>query len=64
MSVRKRVSKKTGESFIDSGGCTVILGEILGSAGSMNIDEFSMKYLFGPLGIDSSLWFQQANSSI
>jgi CubicO group peptidase (beta-lactamase class C family) len=53
-----------GEDFTYSGGGMVILGEILRNAAGMNIDAFSMKYLFGPLGIDSTLWFQYANGAI
>jgi len=30
----------------------------------MNIDDFSMKYLFEPLGIDSTIWFRYDNGNI
>jgi len=45
-----------GSSFTYSGGNTDILGEIIKNATNMELDEFSEKYLFQPLGIDSSYW--------
>ncbi len=45
-----------GTSFTYSGGNMIVLGEIIKNATKMNIDEFSRKYLFEPLGIDSSNW--------
>lgn len=53
-----------GKVFTYSGGGMIILGEILRNASGMNIDEFSMKYLFGPLGVDSTLWFQYDNGAV
>ncbi len=50
-----------GEKFTYNGGGMVILAEILKNATSMNIDEFSMKYLFGALSIKNSEWTQYAN---
>ena len=47
-----------GQLFTYNGGGMVILGEILKNATNMNIDEFSMKYLFEPLGIENSQWTQ------
>jgi CubicO group peptidase (beta-lactamase class C family) len=45
-----------GTSFTYSGGNMIVLGEIIKNATKMNIDEFSRKYLFEPLEIDSSNW--------
>ena len=45
-----------GTSFTYSGGNTAILGEIIKNATDMEFDRFSEKYLFQPLGIDSSYW--------
>lgn len=45
-----------GTSFTYNGGGIVLLGEILKNATGMDIDEFSKKYLFEPLGIDSYNW--------
>jgi CubicO group peptidase (beta-lactamase class C family) len=53
-----------GESFTYNGGGLIILGEILKNATNMDIDEFSMKYLFGPLGIDSTEWSDFPNGMI
>jgi CubicO group peptidase (beta-lactamase class C family) len=53
-----------GEKFTYNGGGMIILGEILRNATNMNIDEFSMKYLFGPLSINSTQWYHFANGVI
>ena len=53
-----------GESFTYNGGGLIILGEILKNATNMDIDKFSMKYLFGPLGIDSTEWSDFPNGVI
>jgi len=50
-----------GTFFTYNGGGMVILAEILRNATGMNIDEFSMKYLFEPLGIDHTFWVQYEN---
>ena len=50
-----------GKKFTYNGGGMVILAEILRNATNLNIDEFSMKYLFKPLGIDSTQWMQYPN---
>jgi len=52
-----------GEKFTYNGGGMVILGEILKNATNMNIDDFSMKYLFEPLGVESTFWQQYENGS-
>jgi len=50
-----------GTRFTYNGGGMVILAEILRNATGMNIDEFSMEYLFEPLGIDNTDWTQYEN---
>ena len=45
-----------GTSFTYSGGNMILLGEIIRNASDMTMDEFATKYLFEPLGIDSSHW--------
>lgn len=45
-----------GTNFTYNGGGIMLLGEILKNATGMDIDEFSKKYLFEPLGIDSYNW--------
>lgn len=50
-----------GETFTYNGGGVVILGEILKNATHMDIDEFSKKFLFEPLGVDSIQWYQYNN---
>ena len=53
-----------GTSFTYSGGNMIILGEIIRYATGMNIDEFSGKYLFGPLGIESFDWFNRFENGV
>ena len=53
-----------GESFTYNGGGMIVLGEIIKNATGMNLDEFSIKYLFEPLGIDYSIWSQFENGVI
>jgi CubicO group peptidase (beta-lactamase class C family) len=50
-----------GEEFTYNGGGIIILGEILKNATNTNLYDFSMKNLFGPLGIDSIYWYQYEN---
>lgn len=50
-----------GEKFTYNGGGMIILAEILKNASNMNISEFSMKYLFEPLEVDSIQWGQFEN---
>ncbi|HKK42321.1 MAG TPA: serine hydrolase [Bacteroidales bacterium] len=45
-----------GESFTYNGGGMIMLGEILRNATGMDIVEFSKKYLFAPMGIDTTQW--------
>jgi CubicO group peptidase (beta-lactamase class C family) len=54
--LQKPLVSEPGESFTYNGGGTIVLGEIIKNATGMDIDEFSKKYLFEPLGIDSSNW--------
>lgn len=48
-----------GTSYTYSGGNMIVLGEIIRNATKMGIDEFSTRYLFEPLGVDSSNWVQR-----
>ena len=50
--------KEPGQLFTYNGGGMAILTEIIKNATHMNIDEFSMKYLFEPLGIENTKWSQ------
>ena len=54
--LERPLENEPGTSFTYSGGNMIVLGEIIKNAAKMNIDEFSRKYLFEPLGIDSSNW--------
>lgn len=50
--------QEPGKLFTYNGGGMAILGEIIKNATQMNIDEFSTKYLFEPLGIEDNQWTQ------
>jgi len=54
--LEKPLISTPGESFTYNGGGMITLGEILKNASGMNIIDFSKKYLFKPLGIDSISW--------
>ena len=54
--LERQLVDEPGTSFTYSGGSMFVLGEIIKNATKMNIDEFSGKYLFEPLGIDSFNW--------
>jgi len=54
--LERPIKNEPGTSFTYSGGNMIVLGEILKHATNMKIDAFSRKYLFEPLGIDSSIW--------
>jgi CubicO group peptidase (beta-lactamase class C family) len=54
--LNKKLTGESGTSFNYAGGSNVLLGEIIKNATKMNLDEFSGKYLFGPLGIDPYYW--------
>ena len=53
-----------GAYFNYCGGNMVVLGEILRYASNMSLDDFSNKYLFEPLGIDTRNWSQFENGVI
>ncbi|MBC8489892.1 MAG: serine hydrolase [Bacteroidetes bacterium] len=53
-----------GTVFTYSGGNMIVLGEIIKNATKMTIDKFSEKYLFKPLGIDSSNWAERFENGV
>lgn len=50
------LTREPGKSFNYSSGNMILLGEIIHNATEMSIDEFSKKYVFEPLGIDTAVW--------
>ena len=60
----KTLLSEPGTSFNYAGGCNLVLAEILRNATGMNIDEFSGKYLFGPLGIEPYYWSRYSSGMI
>ena len=62
--LNKPLIDEPGKSFKYAGGNNVLLSEILKNATKMNIDEFSGKYLFEPLGIAPYYWSQYKNGVV
>ncbi|MDH5376825.1 MAG: beta-lactamase family protein [Gammaproteobacteria bacterium] len=62
--LNKQLTDEPGESFNYAGGANIVLGEIIKNATKMNIDEFSGKYLFEPLGIAPYYWTQYKNGVV
>lgn len=52
----KSVITEPGTHFYYSGGDVNLLGEIIGRATGLRIDDFAEKYLFSPLGISNYEW--------
>jgi CubicO group peptidase (beta-lactamase class C family) len=46
-----------GTEFTYNGGLTNVLGEVIGRASGLRLDEFSGTYLFAPLGITDYSWY-------
>ncbi len=53
-----------GTNFTYSGGNMIVLGEIIRNATDLAIDEFSGKYLFAPLEVDSFYWSLKYNNGV
>jgi CubicO group peptidase (beta-lactamase class C family) len=62
--LNKQLIDEPGTNFMYAGGSNIILGEILRHATQMNLDQFSGKYLFEPLGISPYHWIQYKNGMI
>lgn len=59
--LEKPLDHNPGTQFKYNSGGMIILGEIIRNATQMNIEDFSVMYLFQPLGIDSVNWYQFEN---
>jgi CubicO group peptidase (beta-lactamase class C family) len=62
--LERSMKDEPGTSFTYYGGNMILLGEILRNATGMDIDEFSSKYLFEPLGIDSFNWWNRFENGV
>jgi CubicO group peptidase (beta-lactamase class C family) len=62
--LERSLRAEPGTSFTYYGGNQIVLGEIIKNATGMNIDEFSGKYLFEPLGIDSADWWLRFENGV
>ncbi len=61
--LERPLENEPGDKFTYNGGGMIILGEILKNATDMNIEDFSKKYLFKPLEIDTVSWYQFENGT-
>jgi CubicO group peptidase (beta-lactamase class C family) len=57
--LERSMKGEPGTRFTYYGGNMILLGEIIRNATGMDLDEFSAKYLFEPLGIDSFDWWNR-----
>jgi CubicO group peptidase (beta-lactamase class C family) len=62
--LEKPLKYEPGTRFTYSGGCMIVLGEVIKNASGMNIAEFSQKYLFDPLEADSFEWWEQFENGV
>ncbi len=62
--LEKPLIAEPGTYFQYSGGNMKVLGEILRNATNMTIDDFSKKYLFEPLKIDSTYWTERFENGV
>ena len=62
--LEKPLVDEPGTAFNYATGNMVLLGEIIHNASKMTIDQFSMKYLFKPLDIDTSYWSTQFDNGV
>ncbi len=62
--LKRPLVSEPGTHFTYSGGGIIVLGEIIRNATNMSIDEFSGKYLFEPLGVDSFDWWNQFENGV
>ncbi|MDD5622827.1 MAG: serine hydrolase [Actinomycetota bacterium] len=62
--LEKSLVHEPGTHFTYAGGDIITLGEILRYASGMDIEEFSGKYLFEPLGIDAFRWADRFENGV
>jgi CubicO group peptidase (beta-lactamase class C family) len=62
--LERSMKNEPGTSFTYYGGNMILLGEIIRNATGMYIDEFSAKYLFEPLEIDSFDWWNRFDNGV
>ncbi|UCH14551.1 MAG: serine hydrolase [Bacteroidales bacterium] len=62
--LEKPLINEPGTRFNYSSGNMHVLGEIIRNSSNMTIDSFSRKYLFEPLGVDTSDWYLKYNNGV
>jgi len=58
------ITHTPGTHFRYFGGNQILLGEIIKNASGLPLDEFSDRYLFEPLGVDSANWATRFNNGV
>lgn len=54
--IDRPMAYKPGEVFKYNSGATLVLGQLFRQATGIDLEEYAVKYLFGPLGIDNYFW--------
>lgn len=54
--IGKALAHPPGTRWVYNGGAVTLLGKVVGRASGMGLEEFSSRYLFGPLGIAAFQW--------
>jgi len=54
--IDRPMAREPGEEFLYNSGATLILGHIFNEATGMDLEEYAVRYLFEPLGIDDYFW--------
>ena len=54
--IDRPMAGQPGESFKYNSGATLILGHIFNLATGVDLEEYAVRHLFGPLGIDDYFW--------
>lgn len=54
--IDRPMAREPGEAFLYNSGATLILGHIFNVATGTDIEEYAVRHLFGPLGIDDYFW--------
>lgn len=62
--LQKPLISEPGTDFTYSSGNMILLGEIILNATGMDIESFSWKYLFDPMGIDQPEWRRFEDSGV
>ena len=54
--IDRAMIREPGEAFVYNSGATLVLGHIFNVATGVDLEEYAVRYLFRPLGIDEYFW--------